>query len=213
MKDAKKQREKVESDVKTKSPHSIRAPSTSSPSTSSNVLKITKKSHAIQKRTVDKSNSVQTKLMSVKNENGTKSVIVSKINAKSPATSAVKPPTTAAKLLTTASTAQPAVVNNARIGKRLVRTDDSKRVATQVESRVSVEHSAKNFRYQNKLINNRNRQIQLVRNCILFFAENCCYTAKNRRHCGRSEGEKTGRCSESAETIANKCQSNQLQIL
>lgn len=150
MKDTRKQREKCDTIVKTKTPHSIRAPSTSSSSTSSNVLKITKKSHAIQKRTVDKPSSVQTKLMSAKNENGTKSVIVSKVNAKSPATAAVKPPTTAAKLPTATSTPQPGGINNARIGKRLVRTDESKRVATQVELKVSVEHSAKNFHSQNK---------------------------------------------------------------
>lgn len=192
MKDTRKQREKDASDVKTKSPHSIRAPSTSSPSTSSaaasNVLKITKKSLAIQKRTVDKPNSVQTKLMSVRNENGTKSVIVSKANAnaKSPATPNVKPPTAAAKLPTAASAAQPSGISIARIGKRPVRTDDSKRVAIQVESKVGVEHSAKNFQYQNEYINNRNRQIDLVKNCILFFAESCCDTTKSR-HCGRSK--------------------------
>lgn len=151
MKDTKKQREKDESGVKTKSPHSIRAPSTSSPSTSMagaiNVLKIRKNSHAIQKRTVDKSSSIQTKLMSVKNENGTKSVIVSKVTAKLPATPIAKPSTTAAKLPTAP---QPGGTNSARIGKRPVRTNDSKRVATQVESRVSVEHTAKKCHYQNK---------------------------------------------------------------
>lgn len=143
MKDTKKQREKDESNVKTKSPHSIATPSTttSTPSTpASNVLKITKKSHTIQKRPTNKTNSVQTKLMSVKNENGTKSVIVSKINTNSAAT-----PTAKVSVSTVAvASAQLGEINNACLG-RPVKSVDSKRVATQVESKVSVEHTDKNF--------------------------------------------------------------------
>lgn len=129
MKNTKKQqRDKDESNVKTKAPHSIASPSTKllpSPSSAaaSNVTKITKKSHAIQKRTIDKPSSVQTKLVSVKSENGTKSVIVSKVRPNSDAVTAAP------------STRE---VNKDRNDKRLIR-GDSKRVATQVEPKVSVE--------------------------------------------------------------------------
>lgn len=127
MKDTKKQREKDEPKVKTKSPHSIDLPSarsTSSSATASNVIKISKKSNTIQKRSAVKSNNVQTKLVSVKNENGTKSVIVSKVS----------PPTTVAA----ASTQEIKDRNDKRAAK-----GDSKFVATQVESKVSVEHPQK----------------------------------------------------------------------
>lgn len=147
MKDTKKQREKDEPEVKTKSPHSIGSPSKPSTSSSSaaasNVIKITKKSHAIQKRTADKkANSVQTKLMSVKNENGTRSVIVSKVSTNSAATANAKTVATAASVILRE-------INKDRNDKRLVK-DDSKRVATQVESKVSVEEPPLKNCYQNK---------------------------------------------------------------
>lgn len=148
MKDTRKQREKDGPDVKTKSPHSIATPpmpSTSSSPSASNVLKITKKSHTIQKRPTNRSNSMQTKLVSVRNENGTKSVIVSTVKANAAATPIAKvPPSTAA-----VASAQSGEASSVRISKRPVKTaDESKRVATQkaeVEPKVSVEHTAENF--------------------------------------------------------------------
>lgn len=134
MKDVKKQhREKHESNVKTKLSHSIASPSTTSSSLSSaaaaNVVKITKKSYGIQKRTAAKSNSVQTKLISVKNENGIKSIVVSKVGSNSASAAADA-------VVAAASTTRE--VNKDRNDKRLIK-GDSKRVATQVESKVSVE--------------------------------------------------------------------------
>lgn len=137
MKNTKRQqREKDELNVKTKSPHSIASPSTtslklSSSAAASNVTKIIKKSHIIQKRTADKPSSVQTKLMSVKNENGTKSVIVSKVR-----------PKTATSTPAVAAAAPAHEVNKDRTDKRVVR-GDSKYVATQVEPKVSVESPTK----------------------------------------------------------------------
>lgn len=71
MKGNKKQREKDPLKIKTESPHSIGA------STSTKVSNLSKKSQAIQK-THEKSSKVQSKLIPIKNENGTKTLFISK---------------------------------------------------------------------------------------------------------------------------------------
>lgn len=78
MKGNKKQREKEVVKTKTKPPHSISTTSTAA--TAAKVLNVSKKSQVIQKKTT-KPGIVQSKLVSVKNENGTKSLTVSKLTA------------------------------------------------------------------------------------------------------------------------------------
>lgn len=72
MRGNRKQREKELDKTKTKPPHSIGTPG------SSKVLNVSKKSQVIQKKS--EKSALQSKLISVKNENGTKSLVVSKIN-------------------------------------------------------------------------------------------------------------------------------------
>lgn len=76
MKGNKKQHGKDPVKIKTVSPHSISA------STSSNVTNVSKKSHSIKKPS-EKSASVQSKLVSLKNDNGTKTLVVSKASTSS----------------------------------------------------------------------------------------------------------------------------------
>lgn len=71
MKGNKKPNEKETTKTKTKSPHSIGA------SASTNILNVSKKSQTIKKQ-AEKSQPVQSKLTSIKNENGSKSLVVSK---------------------------------------------------------------------------------------------------------------------------------------
>lgn len=73
MKSNRKQREKELDKTKTKPPHSIGVPG------SSKVLNVSKRSQLIQKKPDKTAN--QSKLVAVKNENGTKSLTVSKANA------------------------------------------------------------------------------------------------------------------------------------
>lgn len=73
MKSGKRQREKESDKTKTKPPHSISA------SVSPKVLNVSKKSQVIQKK--PQKISVQSKLISMKNENGTKSLTVTKVSA------------------------------------------------------------------------------------------------------------------------------------
>lgn len=71
MKGNKRTNEKETTKTKTKSPHSIGA------SVSPKILNVSKKSQTIKKQS-DKSQPVQSKLMSVKNENGSKTLVVTK---------------------------------------------------------------------------------------------------------------------------------------
>lgn len=75
MKTNKRQQEKVIVKTKTKPPHSIG-------SVSAKMLPISKKSQVIQKQPA-KSATIQSKLVPVRNENGTKSLIVTKVEAPS----------------------------------------------------------------------------------------------------------------------------------
>lgn len=73
MKGNKKQREKELDKSKTKPPHSISA------SVSTKVLNVSKKSQVIQKK--PEKLPLQSKLIAIKSENGTKSLTVSKVSA------------------------------------------------------------------------------------------------------------------------------------
>lgn len=73
MKGNKKQREKESDKSKTKPPHSISA------SVSTKVLNVSKKSQVIQKK--PEKLPLQSKLIAIKSENGTKSLTVSKVSA------------------------------------------------------------------------------------------------------------------------------------
>lgn len=73
MKSNKKPTENDTTKSKTKSPHSIGA-------SVSKVLNASKKSHTIKKHS-QQSQSIQSKLVAIKNENGSKSLVVSKSNA------------------------------------------------------------------------------------------------------------------------------------
>lgn len=75
MKGNKRQREKESDKTKTKPPHSI----SSGASVSTKVLNVSKKSQVIQKK--PEKSALQSKLVLGKNENGTKSLTVSKVNA------------------------------------------------------------------------------------------------------------------------------------
>lgn len=76
MKSSKRQREKDLDKTKTKPPHSISA------SGSSKILDVSKKSQVIQKKS-DKPAVIQSKLASIKNQDGKSSLVVSKMSTPS----------------------------------------------------------------------------------------------------------------------------------
>lgn len=80
MKSSKRQREKDLDKTKTKPPHSISA------SGSSKILDVSKKSQVIQKKS-DKPAVIQSKLASIKNQDGKSSLVVSKMSTPSTSTS------------------------------------------------------------------------------------------------------------------------------
>lgn len=82
MKGNKRQREKELDKSKTKSPHSISA------SVTTKVLNVAKKSQVIQKKPEKTVKVLQSKLVSVSNENGVKSLTVAKVNTPASASKA-----------------------------------------------------------------------------------------------------------------------------
>lgn len=91
MKTSRRQREKDSDKTKTKPPHSISA-------SGSKLLDVSRKSQVIQKKT-DKSTAIQSKLTSVKSEDGKRSLIVSRITT--PSTSSKSNDTRTAKTVST----------------------------------------------------------------------------------------------------------------